>query len=73
MNIADDVYRNQIEDVELSDEEKNDILVLASEISENRMEAIHKLINDGQLNKANYKGSVNKLKREIDNAKNTNE
>ena len=41
-------------------------------ISENRIEAIHKLINDGQLNKANYKGSVNKLKREIDNAKNTN-
>ena len=72
MNIADDVYRNQIEDMELSDEEKNDILVLASELGDDRMASIHKLINDGQLNKANYKGSVNKLKREIDNAKNTN-
>jgi len=70
MNIADDVYRNQIEDMELSDEEKNDILVLASEISEEKMSNIHILINKGELNKANYKGSVSKLKREIDNEKN---
>ncbi len=73
MNIADDVYRNQIEDMELSDEEKNDILVLASEISEDRMNGIHMLIKDGKLNKANYKGSMSKLQREKDNAKNTNE
>ena len=73
MNIADDVYRNQIEDMELSDEEKNDILVLASEISEEKMSNIHILINKGELNKANYKGSINKLQREIDNAKNTND
>lgn len=72
MNIADDVYRNQIEDMELSDEEKNDILVLASEISEEKMSNIHILINKGELNKANYKGSINKLQREIDNAKDTN-
>jgi len=70
MNIADDVYRNQIEDMELSDEEKNDILVLASEISEEKMSSIHILINKGELNKANYKGSINKLQREIDNEKN---
>jgi hypothetical protein len=73
MNIADDVYRNQIEDMELSDEEKNDILVLASEISEEKMSSIHILINKGELNKANYKGSINKLQREIDNAKDTND
>mgnify|MGYP003115389829 CR=1 FL=1 len=73
MNIADDVYRNQIEDMELSDEEKNDILVLASEISEEKMSNIHILINKGELNKANYKGSINKLQREIDNAKDTND
>ena len=73
MNIADDVYRNQIEDMELSDEEKNDILVLASEISEDRMNGIHMLIKDGKLNKANYKGSMSKLQREKDNANNTNE
>ena len=48
MNIADDVYRNQIEDMELSDEEKNDILVLASEISEEKMSNIHILINKGE-------------------------
>jgi len=70
LNICDDVYRNQIEDMELSDEEKNDILVIASEIGDDKMASIHKLIIDGHINKANYKGSVNKLKREIDNEKN---
>ena len=64
MNIADDVYRNQIEDMELSDEEKNDILVIASEISEKRMKEIHELINNDTINQSNYKGSLAKLKRE---------
>ena len=28
LNIADDVYRNQVDDMELSDDQKNDILIL---------------------------------------------
>ena len=64
---------NMYMNMELSDEEKNDILVLASEISEEKMSNIHILINKGELNKANYKGSINKLQREIDNAKDTND
>ena len=66
LNIADDVYRNQIEDLELSDEMKNEILVVASEISESKMEQIHKLIKDQKLNTSNYNGSLSKLKRERD-------
>ena len=64
LNIADDVYRNQVEDVELSDEQKNDILVIASDISDERMKDIHELINEGKINTTNYKGSISKLKRE---------
>tara|TARA_R100001082_G_scaffold73595_1_gene42302 strand:+ start:560 stop:1198 length:639 start_codon:yes stop_codon:yes gene_type:complete len=66
MNIADDVYRNQVEDLTLADEQKNDILVVASEISEERMEQIHGLINDQAINTANYNSSKLKLERELE-------
>ena len=66
MNIADDVYRNQVEDLTLTDEQKNDILVIASEISEERMEQIHGLINDQAINTANYNSSKIKLERELE-------
>ena len=64
LNIADDVYRNQIEDLELSDSEKNDILEIAAKCSEGRLKEITKLINDGTLHAENYKSSYAKLKRE---------
>ena len=66
LNIADDVYRNQVEDVSLSDEQKNDILLIASEISEERMEQIHDLIKDQAINTANYNSSKIKLERELE-------
>ena len=66
MNIADDVYRNQVEDLELSDEQKNDILVVASELGEDKMEQIHGLINDQSINTANYNSSKLKLERELE-------
>ena len=65
MNIADDVYRNQVDDLELSDLEKSDILVLASEISEEKLEQIKELIEDDTSNTANYKASFAKLEREV--------
>lgn len=69
MNIADDVYRNQVDDLELSDMEKSDILVLASEISEDRLEQIKELIEDESINTANYKASYARLKREKEETK----
>jgi len=65
LNIADDVYRNQVEDVSLSDEQKNDILLIASEISEEKMEQIHDLIKDQAINSANYNSSKIKLDKEL--------
>ena len=65
LNIADDVYRNQVDDLELSDLEKSDILVLASEISEDKLNKIKNLIEDNSINTANYKASFSKLEREV--------
>ena len=71
MNIADDVYRNQVEDLELSDIQKSDILVLASEIDDDRINSIKELIEDNSINTANYKASFAKLEREVNNKKET--
>ena len=64
LNIADDVYKNQIEDFELSNDEKNEILEVAAKCSKGRLEGITKLINNGTLHSENYKSSYAKLKRE---------
>ena len=66
LNIADDVYRNQVEDLELSDEQKNEILVLASHVGEERMEQVHDLIKSQAVNTANFNSSMRKLDREIE-------
>jgi hypothetical protein len=66
MNIADDVYRNQVEDLTLTDEQKNDILVIASELGEGKMDQIHTLIKDQAINNANYNSSKLKLERELE-------
>jgi hypothetical protein len=66
MNIADDVYRNQVEDLTLTDVQKNDILVIASELGEGKMDQIHTLIKDQAINNANYNSSKLKLERELE-------
>ena len=66
LNIADDVYRNQVEDLELSDEKKDAILDIAGECSKMRLEEIKKLIDNHTINNANYNASYAKLQREGD-------
>ena len=66
LNIADDVYRNQVEDLELTDEQKHEILILADEISEKRYDQIHELIKEQAINTANYNSSKLKLERELE-------
>ena len=73
LNIADDVYRNQVEDLQLSDEQKNEILVLASDVSEERMEQVHELIKDQAVNTANFDSSIRKLERELEKQNETTE
>ena len=73
LNIADDVYRNQVEDLELSDDQKSEILLVASDISEERMSQIHDLVKDQAINTANYNSSKLKLERELDKQNETTE
>ena len=66
LNIADDVYRNQVDDLELSDDKKDEILEVAGKCSDGRLEEVKKLIDNQTLNSANYKASYAKLKREAE-------
>jgi len=66
LNIADDVYRNQVEDLELSDEKKDAILEIAGLCSDGRAEEIRKLIDNQTIHNANYNASYAKLKREYE-------
>jgi len=61
MNICDDVYRNQVEDPELTDKQKNNILESAK-ISGRDIEIMEK-IESGIINAFNYKASMAKLER----------
>ena len=64
LNIADDVYRNQVEDMELSDEQKNELIEKAGRVNEDRLSEVKELINDLVINRSNYKASMAKLERE---------
>ena len=64
MNICDDVYRNQVEDFELSDEQKDEIVEAAALVNEARLQEITELIKDQVIHNGNYKSSLAKLQRE---------
>ena len=64
MNICDDVYRNQVEDFELSDEQKDKIVEAAALVNESRLQEITELIKDQVIHNGNYKSSLAKLQRE---------
>jgi hypothetical protein len=64
MNIADDVYRNQIEDTELSKEQKKALKKLAKAISTEKYDQVSTLIEDGDIYGGNYRSSLAKLERQ---------
>ena len=64
MNICDDVYRNQVEDFELSDEQKDEIVEAAALVSEEKLQQITELLKDQVIHNGNYKSSLAKLQRE---------
>jgi hypothetical protein len=66
MNIADDIYKNQFEDPELTTIQIDQLKMYAKKISESKYKHINNLIKDGIVNNMNYKGSLAKLKREAD-------
>ena len=64
MNIADDVYRNQVEDTELTDEQVTDLITMAASISEEKESQISDLISNGSIHGLNYKGALDRLTRQ---------
>jgi hypothetical protein len=64
MNIADDVYRNQIEDTELSEEQKTALKTAAKSISTEKFEQVSTLIEEGDIYGGNYRSSLAKLERQ---------
>ena len=64
MNIADDVYRNQIEETELSEEQKKSLKEAAKAISTEKYDQESTLIEDGDIYGGNYRSSLAKLERQ---------
>ena len=63
LNIADDVYRNQVDDVELTDDEKEELLLAAGSISDEILGKVKLKIDNLEIHKGNYKSSLAKLSR----------
>ena len=61
LNICDDVYRNQVEDPELTDEQMANISEL-SKLADRQDEVMNK-VNEGIINAFNYKAAIAKLER----------
>ena len=61
MNICDDVYRNQVEDPELTDNQKNVIADAALKVDMH--DKVMKQVEDGDVNAMNFKASMAKLER----------
>ena len=64
LNICDDVYRNQVDDLTLSDEQKDKIIEIAGMAGDERRTEIADLINEQVIHSGNYKSSFAKLERE---------
>ena len=63
MNIADDIYKKQYDDLELSDEQKNTLIDAAELIDNETTKMIINKISNYEITDLNYKGSLAKLKR----------
>ena len=63
MNIADDIYRNQVEDPELSKDQENMLVDLAQSIDSKTANMIIDKMASGEINNFNFKASFAKLER----------
>ena len=63
LNVCDDVYRNQVDDPQLSKEQIDEITSLAERVDTDTFLMIHDKIDDGEINNLNFKASMAKLKR----------
>lgn len=63
LNIADDVYKNQVEDPELTKEQEEELMGLAKSISSEKYDQISSLVEDGDIYGGNFRSSLAKLQR----------
>ena len=61
MNIADDVYRNKYEEIELSENQKKTLLLLAKKVGIH--DTIKKQIESNEIHGKNYSAAIAKLTR----------
>ena len=61
MNIADDVYRNKYEEIELSENQKKTLLLLAKKVGMHK--TIKEKIDSNEIHGKNYSASIAKLTR----------
>ena len=64
LNICDDVYRNQIEDLSLTKEQKDTIITVSSMVSDTRFNEITEMVKEQTIHLGNYASSLLKLERE---------
>jgi len=64
LNICDDVYRNQIEDLSLTKEQKDTIIEVSSMVSDTRFNEITEMVKEQTIHLGNYASSLLKLERE---------
>ena len=62
MNIADDIYRNQIDEYELESSQIQQLLVIASNVNDETMDMIATKIDKREINAYNFEQSLDKLK-----------
>ena len=64
LNICDDVYKAQIEETELTDEQRKNISIAASKLKDkDKKKEVMEQIEDGVINALNYKASMANLER----------
>ena len=64
LNICDDVYRNQIEDLSLTKEQKDTIITVSSMVSDTRFNEITEKVKEQTIHLCNYASSLINLERE---------
>jgi len=62
MNIADDIYRNQIDEYELESSQIQQLLDLAGNIDDDTQTVIAEKIDTRAINSYNFEQSLDKLK-----------
>ena len=62
MNIADDIYRNQIDEYELESSQIQQLLDIASNVNDETMDMIATKIDKREINAYNFEQSLDKLK-----------